>query len=172
MPQLTAPTKLLLAAPVYLILLLCAGVRGYAAEGEPRLLRVRWSSYLRAGVDPPSSSLAFWEVSSRIMIPTIPRPRGLIRGQSNIVAADASRTTILGNFRMSYTQEPAEYREFPWHTRLFTPGHIDIECDPKVWSAVKTLILRHLENSLPTANDPGEWDFQASGAGGDAPWPR
>ena len=94
--------------------------------------------------------------------------RGLIHGQSHITAADPSRTTILGNFHMNYNEEPAECREFPWHARLLTTGHTEIECDPKVWSAVKTLILRRLQNSLATATDPGEPDLRASGTGGGA----
>src|SRR5271169_6879242 len=63
--------------------------------------------------------------------------RGLIHGRSRIMPADPSRTTILGNFRWEYKEEPAECHDFSWYARLFTKSHIEIECDPKVWSQVK-----------------------------------
>jgi len=65
---------------------------------------------------------------------------GLIRGESKIVAADPSRTTILRNFRLEYKAEPEECRAFPWHARFFTKPHIEIECDPNVWSRVEALL--------------------------------
>jgi hypothetical protein len=66
--------------------------------------------------------------------------KGLIRGEQKIVAADPSRTTILGNFRLEYKSEPQECRAFPWHARFFTKSHIEIECDPQVWSQVEKLL--------------------------------
>lgn len=69
---------------------------------------------------------------------------GLIRGESKIVAADPSRTTILGNFRLNYQTEPEECRAFPWRARFFTKPHIEIECDPKVWSQVEALLRGQL----------------------------
>ncbi len=89
--------------------------------------------------------------------------RGLIHGQSKIIAADPSHTTILGNFRREYKNEPAECREFPWRSRFFTKGHIEIECDPQVWSQVQTLLRRSFRNSLANENDPAESTFQPSG---------
>ena len=66
--------------------------------------------------------------------------RGIIHGRSMIVAADASRTTILGNLRFEYDKEPAECRAYPWYDRVFFKGHTSIECDPHVWSQVEQLI--------------------------------
>jgi len=108
------------------------------------------------------------QVSSRIVVANFYQTHGLIHGQPHITAADPSRTTILGDFHMNYNEEPAECREFPWHARLFTTGHIEIECNPKVWSPVKTLILRRLQNPLAAQTDPGEPDARASDAGGGA----
>lgn len=71
---------------------------------------------------------------------------GLIHGPSSITAADPEHTRIIGNFRLDYSTEPAACRNFPWFSRFFTKGHIEIECDPKVWSEVKTLLERHLPN--------------------------
>ena len=70
--------------------------------------------------------------------------RGLIHGRSKITSADPSRTTILGNFHWQYKEEPTECRDFSWYARFFTKSHIEIECDPKVWSQVKTLLRRRL----------------------------
>jgi hypothetical protein len=67
--------------------------------------------------------------------------RGLIRGRAKIIPADPSRTTILGNFRWRYKEEPSECRDFSWPARLLTKSHIAIECDSKVWSEVRTLIV-------------------------------
>jgi hypothetical protein len=69
---------------------------------------------------------------------------GWIHGRSKITAADPSRTTILGNFRWDYKKEPLECREFPWRARFFSKGHVEIECDPQVWSQVQTLIRGRL----------------------------
>ena len=92
--------------------------------------------------------------------------RGLIHGQSKIVAADPSLTTILGHFRWEYKQEPVECRDFSWHARLFTKAHIEIECDPRVWAQVETLLrgqLRHL-----SANQTGSADVASSRSTEDA----
>lgn len=69
---------------------------------------------------------------------------GLIHGESKIVAADPSRTTILGNFRRDYDHEPEQCRRFSWHARLFTKAHIEIECDPNIWAQVETLLREQL----------------------------
>jgi hypothetical protein len=76
--------------------------------------------------------------------------RGFIHGQSRITSADPSRTTILGNFYWQYKEEPAECRDFSWYARFFTKSHIEIECDPKVWSQVKTLLRRRLPDPQVT----------------------
>ena len=89
--------------------------------------------------------------------------RGLIHGQSKIVAANPSHTTILGNFRREYKHEPTECREFPWRSRFFTKGHIEIECDPQVWSQVQTLLRRSFRNSIANESDAAESTFQPSG---------
>ena len=78
---------------------------------------------------------------------------GLIHGRSKIIPADPSHTTILGNFRWEYKKEPAECREFPWHARFFTKGHIEIECDPQVWSQVEMLLRRLLPGPLVSQTD-------------------
>jgi hypothetical protein len=69
---------------------------------------------------------------------------GILHGRSKIRAADPSRTMILGNFRFTYEKEPPECRAYPWYDRLLFKGHTAIECDPRVWSQIETLIRMRL----------------------------
>jgi hypothetical protein len=66
--------------------------------------------------------------------------KGIIHGRAKIVAANPSRTAILGNFNFTYQKEPDACRIYPWYDRLFFRGHTSIECDPRVWSQVQSLI--------------------------------
>ena len=77
--------------------------------------------------------------------------KGFIRGQQKIVAADASRTTILGNFFFDYSAHPIACPEYPWYTRFFMRSHIEIECDQKVWQRVENLIREQLPAAVGSA---------------------
>jgi len=77
---------------------------------------------------------------------------GILHGRSKIRAADPSRTTILGNFRSTYEKEPIECRAYPWYDRLLFKGHTAIECDPRVWSQIETLI----RTRLPSVPQPAQ----------------
>lgn len=77
--------------------------------------------------------------------------KGLIHGRSEIIAADPARTAVLGNFRSEYQKEPAECHAYPWYARLFFKSHISIECDPRVWSHVETLIEARIAPPLQPA---------------------
>jgi len=77
----------------------------------------------------------------------------LIHGRSEIVAADTHGTKILGNVRVDYKTEPAPCRNFTWYSRVFTKGHIEIECDPELWLQVKTLISGYLPNTSEAQNE-------------------
>jgi hypothetical protein len=70
--------------------------------------------------------------------------KGIIHGQSRIRAADPAYTVVLGNLRFQYKIEPSECRTYPWYDRLLFKGHTSIECDPRVWSRVQTLIESQL----------------------------
>jgi hypothetical protein len=78
--------------------------------------------------------------------------KGIIHGRAEIVAANPSRTPIVGNFNFTYQKEPEACRTYPWYDRLFFKGHTSIECDPRVWSQVQNLIEMHLRPSLPNAH--------------------
>jgi hypothetical protein len=69
---------------------------------------------------------------------------GLLHGQRQIVAADPSRTQILGNFQFDYKNNPVNCDGYPWYARMFMKPHIEIESDPKVWKQVESLIRSKL----------------------------
>ncbi len=72
------------------------------------------------------------------------QPNGWLHGESQIRAADPSRTRILGNFRFTYDSLPATCQNYPWWDRLFVKQHTSIECDPTVWNQVESLIRSEL----------------------------
>jgi hypothetical protein len=74
---------------------------------------------------------------------------GLLHGRPQIVAADPSRTKILGNFKFDYKTKSANCAQYPWFARTFMRAHIEMESDPKVWSRVESLI----RSKMPTASD-------------------
>ena len=70
--------------------------------------------------------------------------KGLVHGRAKITAADPTRTKILGNFELSYKGPLSECRNYPWYDLFFTPSHTAIECDPKVWSQIESLVKEQL----------------------------
>jgi hypothetical protein len=69
---------------------------------------------------------------------------GLFHGRSQIVAADPSRTEILGNVQLNYRDKTVDTSRYPWYARMFMKPHIEIESDPSVWSRVESLIRSKL----------------------------
>lgn len=72
------------------------------------------------------------------------QPDGLLRGRPEIRPADGSRTQIIGNFRFDYKVLPVSCPLYPWFDRIFMKSHIEIECDPRVWNQVESLIRAKL----------------------------
>lgn len=72
------------------------------------------------------------------------QPNGLFRGRPEIRPADAARTQILGNFRFDYKILPVGCPSYPWFNRLFMKSHVEIECDPRVWNQIESLIRAKL----------------------------
>ncbi|HEX9111846.1 MAG TPA: hypothetical protein VF845_10245 [Terriglobales bacterium] len=72
------------------------------------------------------------------------QPNGFVHGQPRIRAADPARTHIIGNFRFDYRANPIHCKQYPWYDRLFMKSHTEIECDPKVWTQVESLIHSRL----------------------------
>jgi hypothetical protein len=75
------------------------------------------------------------------------QPDGILHGRPEIRAADPGHTKIIGNFRFDYKANPVRCEQYPLRDRIFTKTHTEIECDPKVWSQVESLI----RSKLPTA---------------------
>lgn len=65
---------------------------------------------------------------------------GLLHGERRILAADPTKTRILGNFQLHYGTHSANCAEYPWYARLFMRPHIEIESDPMVWNRIETLV--------------------------------
>ena len=111
------------------------------SEGIPIVLTVQVDSVSKAGRDDAT-------IPDNVRYAAnFYQDKGFIRGQPKIVAADASRTKILGNFYFDYSANPISCPEYPWYTRFFMRSHIEIECDQNVWNRVENLI----REQLPTA---------------------
>jgi hypothetical protein len=82
------------------------------------------------------------------------QPDGFIHGQSEIRAADPARTKIIGNYRFDYKGAPYTCNEYPWFDRVLVKTHTQIECDPKVWRQVESLIRSDLPPT--TGNGSGQ----------------
>jgi hypothetical protein len=74
------------------------------------------------------------------------QPDGILHGRPEIRAADPEHTRIIGNFRFDYKANPVRCDQYPLRDRIFTRTHTEIECDPKVWGQVESLI----RSKLPT----------------------
>jgi len=72
------------------------------------------------------------------------QPSGLFRGRPEILPADPARTQIIGNFRFDYKALPVSCPLYPWFDRLFMKSHVEIECDPRVWNQIESLIRTKL----------------------------
>jgi pimeloyl-ACP methyl ester carboxylesterase len=86
------------------------------------------------------------------------QPSGLIHGRAHIIAADPSKTQILGNYRFDYRKNPVQCNEFTWADRFFTPGHMQSECDPHLWGEVEDLVNQRIESQhamAAAAPEPG-----------------
>ena len=80
------------------------------------------------------------------------QPNGLLRGRPEIRPADAARTQIIGNFRFDYKLLPVTCPLYPWFDRLFMKSHVEIECDPRVWNQVESLIRAKLPSPSRTVS--------------------
>jgi hypothetical protein len=119
--------------------------RQLKSEGIPVVLTVQVDSVSKAGRDDQT-------IPDNVRYAAnFYQDKGFIRGQQKIVAADASRTKILGNFFFDYSAHPIACPEYPWYTRFFMRSHIEIECDQKVWQRVENLIREQLPTALGSA---------------------
>jgi hypothetical protein len=118
-------------------------------DGIPVLLTIQVDSVSKRGEDDAvipanvSQAINFYQLD------------GMLHGQAQIRAANPARTRILGNFRSDYKAKPLTCGQYPWWDRVFMKPHIQIECDPAVWSQVESLIRTNLslEARLPQAGE-------------------
>jgi pimeloyl-ACP methyl ester carboxylesterase len=79
------------------------------------------------------------------------QPHGIVHGRARITAADPAKTEILGNYRVDYKQHPVACENFSWWNRVFTPDHMQSECDPHVWSQIENLVRQRLVSPTTAA---------------------
>jgi hypothetical protein len=72
------------------------------------------------------------------------QPDGILHGRPEIRAADPARTKVIGNFRFDYKTNPVRCDQYPLRDRILTKTHTEIECDPRVWTQVESLIRAEL----------------------------
>ena len=113
-------------------------------DGIPVLLTVQIDSVTKIG---PNDAVIPPNVRQAV---NYYQRHGWVRGRKRIVAADPSRTKILGNFLLSYDKDPVACEGFPWYDNIVTKTHVETECDPKVWSDIEALVRRE----LPEPNRP------------------
>ena len=114
--------------------------RELGKEGIPVLLTVQVDSVPKPGENDKLIPANVAEAANFYQL------NGFLHGEPQISAADPARTHIIGNFHFDYKGIPLGCKEYPWYNRLFMKAHTQIECDPKVWTQVESLI----QSRLPT----------------------
>jgi hypothetical protein len=113
-------------------------------EGIPVLLTVQVDSVAKRGENDKVIPANVAEAANFY------QPDGFLHGQPEIRAADPARTRIIGNFRFDYKANPIRCDQYPWYDRFFVKTHTEIECDPRVWTQVESLI----QSRLPPRHQP------------------
>jgi hypothetical protein len=83
--------------------------------------------------------------------------RGPLHGLTEIVAADPTQTTIIGNLHMSYKGHRINCANYPWYARTFNKPHHEIENDPRVWDLAASLIDSEVEGRTLTTQISSSW---------------
>jgi hypothetical protein len=78
------------------------------------------------------------------------QPHGMLHGRALITAADPTKTQILGNYLYDYKKNPIQCPDASWYYRVFTPGHAESECDPKLWGEVEDIMRQNLTTTTNT----------------------
>jgi hypothetical protein len=112
-------------------------------DGIPVLLTIQVDSVAKVG---QNDSVIPANVGQAI---NFYQPDGIVHGRPQIRAADPVHTEILGNFRYDYGAKPIRCEGYPWFDRILVKAHTEIECDPKVWSRVESLIYKKLSPEAP-----------------------
>ena len=112
--------------------------RDLEREGIPVLLTVQVDSVPKPGENDQVIPANVAEAANFY------QPNGFLHGRRQIRAADPARTHIIGNFRFDYKANPIDCKQYPWYDRVFMKSHTEIECDPRVWTQVESLIHSRL----------------------------
>jgi hypothetical protein len=112
-------------------------------QGIPVLLTVQVDSVAKRGENDKDIPANVAEAANFY------QPDGFLHGQPQIRAADPARTRIIGNFRFDYKASPIRCDQYPWYDRFLVKTHTEIECDPRVWTQVESLIQSHLPQQHP-----------------------
>lgn len=72
----------------------------------------------------------------------------IIKGERKIRPEDPSKTTIIGNFKFSYSGKKIDLSEVSWLKRLFQAAHTKMDHDPEVWALVERIILDLISNRV------------------------
>jgi len=117
--------------------------RELGREGIPVLLTVQVDSVSKPGENDRVIPANVAEAANFYQL------NGFLHGETQIRAADPARTHIIGNFRFDYKENPIQCKQYPWYDRFFMKSHTQIECDPKVWAQVESLIQSRLPPRQP-----------------------
>jgi hypothetical protein len=79
------------------------------------------------------------------------QPHGFLHGQPEITAADPAKTQIIGNYQVDYKKNPITCPGVSWADWLLTRGHVQSECDPRMWSQIEAMVRERL---APVGNNP------------------
>jgi hypothetical protein len=80
------------------------------------------------------------------------QPHGFIHGRARITAANPEKTEILGNYRTDYRKTPVQCPQASWFDRFITPGHMQSECDPHLWSQIENMVRQRLQSPDTSTN--------------------
>jgi len=112
--------------------------RDLRREGVPVLLTVQVDSVAKAWQD---DAVIPDNVAEAV---NFYQPHGILHGRAQITAADPAKTEILGNFRTDYKKDPITCPEASWLEHIVTPGHMQSECDPGIWSKIEDMVRQRL----------------------------
>jgi pimeloyl-ACP methyl ester carboxylesterase len=72
---------------------------------------------------------------------------GFVHGRREITAANPEKTKILGNYLVDYRKNPVQCPQASWWDRIFTPGHMQSECDARLWSNIENIVKERISSS-------------------------
>jgi len=113
-------------------------------RGIPVLLTIQVDSVAKPGHDDSTVPANVEEAIN------LYQSRGPIHGRPQIFAADPGRTTIIGNFHLTYQHSSINCDNYPWYARTFNRPHHEIENDPRVWTLAASLIESEFKGIGPS----------------------